>query len=260
MSGRLPFHPTLPTLLHLQEGQVNMVFLVKALRTGLGFASEAIHAARDRPLSKDQPKAFPPSDSSLENFENPNSAKQVATGSTFPPYSSDHPENYAVPQGQTVTADVGSDSWSHHETDDELSWQLDDMIESLRQPNSGEDLYVLPYDDTLTDSYDETEDEEERKVKQREALARELVKMAGHPPENPQRLPCPVIIPQRRPRNKDRGFVRAYAPVLRDCGIDQEVFLQFLEYLDVVNHVRTSYHFPELPSTDTLYRPLLGLK
>ncbi|CAI7598469.1 unnamed protein product [Penicillium discolor] len=213
-----------------------MVFLVKALRTGLGFASEAIHAARDRPLSNDQPKAFPPSDSSLENFENPNSAKQVATGSTFPPYSSDHPENYTVPQGQTVTADVGSDSWSHHETDDELSWQLDDMIESLRQPNSGEDLYVLPYDDTLTDSYDETEDEEERKVKQREALARELVKMAGPPPGNPQRLPCPVIIPQRRPRNKDRGFVRAYAPVLRDCGIDQEVFLQFLEYLDVVNH------------------------
>lgn len=240
-----------------------MVFLVKALRTGLGFASEAIHAVRDRPSSRDQPKAIPPSDSSLANFENPNFAKPVATDSTFPPFSSDYPENDTVPRGQTVTADVGSDSWSDHvayANQDELSWQLDEMIERLRQPNSGEDLYALPYDDTLTDSYDETEDEEERKLKQREALARELVEMAGPPPENLQRLPCPVIIPQRRPRNKDRGFVRAYAPILQDCGIDQEIFLQFLEYLDVVNHVRTSYHFPEIPSTHTLYRPLLGLK
>lgn len=226
-----------------------MVFLVKALRTGLGFASEAIHAARDRPLSNDQPKAIPPSDSSLENFENPDSAKPVATDSTFPPCSYDHPEHANVPRGQTVTAEVGSDSWSQHVTganQDELSWQLDDMIERLRQPNSGEDLYTLPYDDTLTDSYDETEDEEERKLKQREALARELVEMAGPPPEPLPRLPCPVIIPQRRPRNKDRGFVRAYAPILGDSGIDQEVFLQFLEYLDVVNHVRISYHFSKI--------------
>lgn len=240
-----------------------MVFLVKALRTGLGFASEAIHAARDRPLSNDQPKSIPPNDSSLENFENSNSAKQVATDRTFPPCSLKHPEHDTVPQRQTLTADVESDSWSHHMTDanlDEVSWQIDDMIESLRRPNSGEDLYALSYDDTLTSSYDETEDEEERKVKQREALARQLVEMAGPPPGILTRLPCPVVIPQRRPRNKDRGFVRAYAPILRDCGIDQEVFLQFLEYLDVVNHVRTSYHFPELPSTHTLYRPLNGLK
>lgn len=42
-----------------------------------------------------------------------------------------------------------------------------------------------------------------------------------HPPPSytaaPGRLPCPVIIPQRRPQNNSRGFVRAYAPVLYDC-------------------------------------------
>lgn len=36
------------------------------------------------------------------------------------------------------------------------------------------------------------------------------------------RLPCPVIIPQRRPESRDRGFVRAYAPNLVDSGIDHE--------------------------------------
>ncbi|USW48765.1 hypothetical protein Slin15195_G020840 [Septoria linicola] len=41
-------------------------------------------------------------------------------------------------------------------------------------------------------------------------------------------LPYPVILPQRRPRKKARGFIRAYSPVLADCGISQEVFLTFL--------------------------------
>lgn len=43
-----------------------------------------------------------------------------------------------------------------------------------------------------------------------------------------RKLPFPVIIPQRRPRTKSRGFVRAYAPVLEESGIDQETFLKFL--------------------------------
>ena len=43
------------------------------------------------------------------------------------------------------------------------------------------------------------------------------------------RLPLPVVLPQRRPKNGSRGFVRAYAPVLEECGIDQAMFLEFLE-------------------------------
>ncbi|MCJ1283117.1 hypothetical protein MMC26_002444 [Xylographa opegraphella] len=58
-------------------------------------------------------------------------------------------------------------------------------------------------------------------------------------------LACPVIIPQRRPEDKSRGWVRAYAPALMDCGIDQAEFISFIDsfneasksspYLDVVN-------------------------
>jgi hypothetical protein len=44
-------------------------------------------------------------------------------------------------------------------------------------------------------------------------------------------LPCPVILPQRRPHKRARGFVRAYAPVLADTGIDQDTFLKFLKNL-----------------------------
>ena len=48
-------------------------------------------------------------------------------------------------------------------------------------------------------------------------------------------LPCPVIIPQRRPRDWTRGFMRAYAPVLADCGISQDIFLDFLKTFHAVN-------------------------
>ncbi|KAL6720077.1 hypothetical protein ACLMJK_001998 [Lecanora helva] len=45
----------------------------------------------------------------------------------------------------------------------------------------------------------------------------------------PPKLDCPVIIPQRRPGSKIRGFVRAYAPVLASYDIDQDAFLSFLK-------------------------------
>jgi hypothetical protein len=43
------------------------------------------------------------------------------------------------------------------------------------------------------------------------------------------KLAYPVIIPQRRPGSKSRGFVRAYPPDLARFGIDQEAFLHFLK-------------------------------
>lgn len=54
------------------------------------------------------------------------------------------------------------------------------------------------------------------------------------------RLPCPVIIPQRRPGTHGRGFVQAYAPVLAECGIDQTTFLMFLQAFEESVKVRQS--------------------
>ncbi|KAI1880321.1 hypothetical protein JX265_001942 [Neoarthrinium moseri] len=46
------------------------------------------------------------------------------------------------------------------------------------------------------------------------------------------RLPQVVILPQRRPKQRQRGFVRAYAPDLIFCGIDQATFLAFIDGLN----------------------------
>ncbi|KAI1322412.1 hypothetical protein F5Y16DRAFT_41407 [Xylariaceae sp. FL0255] len=52
---------------------------------------------------------------------------------------------------------------------------------------------------------------------------------ASSPPKTPNcRLPSPVVIPQRRPGNKSRGFVEAYAPALEQFGIQQHEFLSFI--------------------------------
>ena len=43
------------------------------------------------------------------------------------------------------------------------------------------------------------------------------------------RLPYPVIIPQRRPGTKARGWARAYPPDLEALGVEQDAFLRFLQ-------------------------------
>lgn len=42
-------------------------------------------------------------------------------------------------------------------------------------------------------------------------------------------LQYPVVLPQKRPSNKTRGFVTAYAPQLTECGVSQTAFLDFLD-------------------------------
>ncbi|KAK8123139.1 hypothetical protein PG984_011809 [Apiospora sp. TS-2023a] len=49
---------------------------------------------------------------------------------------------------------------------------------------------------------------------------------------SPGRLSHVVIIPQRRPKTRERGFIRAYAPDLHHCGIDQATFLSFIDGLN----------------------------
>lgn len=51
-------------------------------------------------------------------------------------------------------------------------------------------------------------------------------------PNPSARLELPVVLPQRRPRTRTRGFIRAYAPLLEGAGIDQPAFLDFIYKLN----------------------------
>lgn len=104
---------------------------------------------------------------------------------------------------------------------DEEEWALDAAAGELDAPPSYDELTDLPPQpvDEVVSTF-----------------------MGKHPPpayaKPLSRLPCPVILPQRRPKDKSRGFIRAYAPVLGECaGIDQQTFLDFLQDFDKASQV-----------------------
>ncbi|KAK5047395.1 hypothetical protein LTR16_011159, partial [Cryomyces antarcticus] len=135
------------------------------------------------------------------------------------------------------------DSSSDSSTDeDEADWELDeaaDALESKKTSAAKRDLTGAVDIPHLIESF-----------------------IAEHPaPSATARLPCPVIIPQRRPHNKKRGFVRAYAPVLAECGIDSATFMSFLKLFHQASKVWFLHHpafldSPPLPlfsSPSTIY-------
>ena len=135
--------------------------------------------------------------------------------------------------------------------EDEAAWQLDEATEEFALPtydqaesHPGPKGAQRDFDMSVDNDPDEisAQDSEDVKAKKRERMIRSLVAMAGPPPAQLQRLPCPVIIPQRRPGAKKRGFVRAYAPVLADCGVSQDVFLKFISDFNKASQVG-DYHF-----------------
>lgn len=100
---------------------------------------------------------------------------------------------------------------------DEAAWQLDEAQDDLAQDanrTSTANTQSAPGDvSALADDFIRTHRSEELPV-----------------PSG--RLDLPVVITQRRPKARTRGFIQAYAPLLENAGIDQPAFLDFLEKLN----------------------------
>ncbi|CAK7270625.1 hypothetical protein SEPCBS57363_004197 [Sporothrix epigloea] len=135
---------------------------------------------------------------------------------------------------------AGTDNFDYY--GDEAVWELDEMAEYVDPPSyeqaAGETAREGAVSPIASPTEERPEDDAELaelqgtakdEAKKQIRIVRQLVRLAGPAPSPTRRIPCPVIVPQRRPRTKARGFVRAYAPVLSDCGISQDVFLQFLK-------------------------------
>ena len=68
-------------------------------------------------------------------------------------------------------------------------------------------------------------------------------------------LNCSVIIPQRRPDSRKRGFIRAYAPVLEIKGISEDVFLDFIATFNVASQANPLLQAINLASFSALALP-----
>jgi hypothetical protein len=74
-------------------------------------------------------------------------------------------------------------------------------------------------------------------------------------PSTTGELSLPVVIPQRRPKDRSRGFIRAYAPVLQDAGINQPIWLDFLDTLQKSSAADPWLNAINFASIGTMFMP-----
>lgn len=107
-------------------------------------------------------------------------------------------------------------------------WQQDEIQEKhLEMPSYGDQSTIL-------ESSSCNKKKKKKKVTYPTRLADDFLKR--HPAPTPprditssnQRLSRPVIIAQRRPQERLRGFHRAYSPELDEFNIDQIAFIEFI--------------------------------
>ena len=220
-----------------------MGILVRLIGSGIGLAAEAIAANKEKSRSRSPGAGLSPQVSASSSRSIGPSSPAQSSKSDASPYASrgrqdedDPPPAYEqvveVPEeraeeliagGKAVPLDEKHGS-SHdreaHDVDsdtdsegDEANWALDDAAVEVATP--GTEDPKLKYGMMAQPSIQSFAD----------------VLMAKCPPINHPTNPLqrPVVIPQRRPGARDRGFIHAYAPDLADKGISQDLFLSFIQ-------------------------------
>ena len=205
--------------------------VVRQVANGVGLASEALqarkqHKERAQSTSKQEKAPELTAISSQTSDRAPKAAPNSSTSSSAQNSHGDVvlPVNeaeqliangQAVPIGVQVQGEDIRNDGAEDISDDEEAWALDDAATEVG----------------------EGQDEQEDAPKQRygvdaqptiESMTNVLVARFPAPPTDNPQLPLPIILPQRRPGDKQRGFVHAYAPVLAAHNIDESSFLSFL--------------------------------
>lgn len=126
-----------------------------------------------------------------------------------------NPKAVAVDTEATLSRKRSDDRSDDSFDDDEAAWRLDEATER---------------DGSLHSTSPKTKNGLDGQPTVESFVAQVMARCPPPPAEawiHP--LPAPVIIPQRRPGTKERGFVRAYSPVLANHGIAQDSFLSFIK-------------------------------
>ncbi|KAL4814454.1 hypothetical protein BDW67DRAFT_186656 [Aspergillus spinulosporus] len=147
------------------------------------------------------------------------------------------------------SSEVAAEGRAQAETDNEQRLAVEQLEQEWRLDEAQDEMHRHNGAHTHEQSWDENEN-----------IQSDLPSCTPPPP--PQyspsiapKLPYPVILPQRRPKNNKRGFIRAYAPVLADFGIDQELFLNFLETSNKACQATPWLYALNLASIGTMWLP-----
>ena len=201
---------------HKTVGTAIMGRVVKLIVTPIGLVSEAIHARKDRRQSSTDAVAQQAGSNSSavegQKMTSSNEGQVERKDSAYvvvPPEVADE----LIASGQAEPTTDG------HAPTHEL----------VVDEHEGDDIGRDEADWALDEAAAEGEDQEpassiERDPQERASAADRAALRSSKP-----KLPFPVILPQRRPGTKARGFVRAYSPVLEEIDVSQEAFLRFLK-------------------------------
>ncbi|OOO05728.1 hypothetical protein OAory_01072440 [Aspergillus oryzae] len=155
--------------------------------------------------------------------------------------SSDGPETN---NANTTTTD---DDLARHERvveeQHEEEWELDEAQDELNS--------TLETDKAATNQTPE---------QLAESFLRNYPQPPPYTPTSNPRLPYPVVLPQRRPKSRKRGFIRAYAPALEEFGIDQAMFLDFLETSNRACQATPWLHAINLAGIGTMFLPTMDAR
>jgi len=180
--------------------------LVQGVTSGIGFATEV--------------REYKKAKKAARNEQEPGQKQQEQQGSSPPASRSIEILNASSGEKNRASVDENRDNnkadSAAAEDEVERSWQLDEAQDAV------------------------VGDHEPRKSKQGVANPDKVIEafLQRQPPPYADgvhpvhKLTYPVAIPQRRPKDKKRGFIRAYAPELQNLGIDQETWFDFIETLN----------------------------
>ncbi|KAK8902849.1 hypothetical protein QC760_008351 [Botrytis cinerea] len=184
---------------------------IKGIAAGIGLASESVHAHKAKKASKahsPSPQAFSGED--IQSRSSSSNALRIS-----------HEDPTAVKCS------------SPPEENDEQIWELDAAQDELALEHETHQVSLSD----LTVQEIEADDQGPQRKEKHTVFMKVFVSrfIAKYPaPQYPSshsitnRLPLPVILPQRRPKSRSRGFIHAYAPLLQDCDISEAMWLDFL--------------------------------
>lgn len=96
-----------------------------------------------------------------------------------------------------------------------------------------------------------------KKPKNKDHATQFITRHPFHPTTTtPQNIPLPVVLVQRRPKTRARGFIRAYAPSLAAAGVEQAAFVDFIDTLNTVLEPDPWLHAINLADLATMAAPI----
>jgi hypothetical protein len=189
----------------------------------VGLASESIKAHKEGRAQEREAISRTTSEASSRSGDNyqppsgppPSYSPAQASSTGLDEYADEKPGDFKQPA--EIEEDNLEDEWALDDAQEEAyhtSSEKAPAYDSIFAPISGQ----APPDKTEAEKLEDT-------FLRNHGIPREL----QGPSTSVGRLPLTVVLPQRRPKDRSRGFIRAYAPVLENCGIDQATWLQFLD-------------------------------